>query len=237
MYQMGTFKTLNIDVMTLQNVSFASDDGFDTVLEHVDFNLPMDQNVVVKSSNPVHSIHFLQILAGQKRPQSGCVKWNEKDIFSQEATEFVPYEMMGCYFENQRPHPKKTITEVMLEAGIDAERMNELVDQFDFKTHLNKKFSELTYEVQKTVQLITVITKGPQLLLLEDPALGLSEHLFLEILDLIQFGQRQGHLRHIFLTNHHPTALRHMDVSTMHIEDGLVYFEEKDVEAKKVFNF
>ena len=236
MYQMGTFKTLNIDVMSLQNVSFASDDGFDTVLTHVDFEMPMDQNVVVKSSNPVHSIHFLQILAGHKKPQSGCVKWNEKDIFSQEASDFVPYEMMGCYFENQRPNPKQTPLEILTEAGMKLERAHELLEQFDFKAHANKKFSELTYEVQKTVQLMAVISKGPQLLLLEDPALGLSEHLFLEILDLIQYGQRQGHLRHIFLTNHHPTALRHMDVSTMHIEDGLVYLEE-NIEAKKVFNF
>ena len=89
---------------------------------------------------------------------------------------------------------------------------------------------------QKCVQLISVISRGPQLLLLEDPALGLSEATFLEILDLIQFYQRQGQLRHIFLTNHHPTAMRHMELSIMHIEDGLVYFEE-NIEAKKVFNF
>lgn len=233
---MGTFKTLNLDAMTLQNVTFASEDGFDTVLSHVDFDLPLDQNVLVKSSNPVHSIHFLQILAGQKKPQSGCVKWNEKDIFSQESAEFIPYELMGCYFENQRPHPKKTMFEIFSEGGLDKERINEIVEQFEIKPLLNKTFSELTYEIQKTIQLIAVISKGPQLLLLEDPALGLSEALFLEVLDLIQYGQRQGQLRHIFFTNHHPTALRHMNVSTMHIEDGLVYVEE-NIEAKKVYNF
>lgn len=236
MYQMGTVKTLNLDAMTLQNVSFASDDGFDTVLSHVDFELPLDQNVLIKSTNPVHSIQFLQILAGQKKPQSGCVKWNEKDIFSQESTELIPYELMGCYFENQRPHPKKTIPEVFTENGMDLARVNEVLEQFGYLELSNQKFSDLSYEVQKCVQLISVISRGPQLLLLEDPALGLSEDTFLEILDLIQFYQRQGQLRHIFLTNHHPTAMRHMELSIMHIEDGLVYFEE-NIEAKKVFNF
>lgn len=233
---MGTFKTLNLDAMTLQNVTFALDGGFDTVLSHVDFDLPLDQNVLVKSSNPVHSIHFLQILAGLKKPQSGCVKWNETDIFSHENSDLAPYEVMGCYFENQRPHPQKTMTEIFSESGMPSDRMQEILEQFEFKKLAKKKFSELTYEIQKTVQLITVISRAPQLLILEDPALGLSEALFLEVLDLIHYGQRQGQLRHIFLTNHHPTALRHLDVSVMHIEDGLVYFEENS-EAKKLFNF
>ncbi|MFZ3229542.1 MAG: ATP-binding cassette domain-containing protein [Pseudobdellovibrio sp.] len=233
---MGTFKTLNLDAVTLQNVSFASEDGYDTVLSHVDFEMPLDQTVLVQSSNPVHSIQFLEILAGHKKPQSGCVKWNEKDIFSQENSDLMPYELMGCYFENQRPHPKKTVTEILTESGLLADRITELLEQFSLSKSAKVKFVELTYEVQKTIQLISVISKSPQLLILEDPALGLSEDVFLEILDLIQYGQRQGQLRHIFMTNHHPTALRHLDVSTMHVEDGLIYFEE-NIEAKKLFNF
>lgn len=236
MYQMGTFKTLNLDAVTLQNVTYSSEDGFDTVLSHVDFEMPLDQTVLVKSSNPVHSLHFLQILAGQKRPQSGCVKWNEKDIFNHENSDLMPYELMGCYFENQRPHPKKTVNEILTESGLFADRIADLLEQFEIVEYKNTRFVELKYEVQKIVQLIAVICKGPQLLILEDPALGLSEKSFLEILDLIQFGQRQGQLRHIFLTNHHPTALRHLGVSVMHVEDGLIYFEE-NIEAKKVFNF
>jgi len=234
---MGAFnKTITIDAMTLQNVTCASDDGFDTVLSHVDFELPTDQNVWVKSSNPVHSIQFLQVLAGQRKPKSGCVKWNETDIFSQENSELVPYELMGCYFENQRPHPAKTMQQIFTEVGLHQERIVELLEQFNFKKLAFSKFKDLSYEVQKTVQLIAVISRNPQLLILEDPALGLSEAVFLEVLDLIQYCQRQGGIRHVFLTNHHPTALRHMDVSIMHIEDGLVYFEES-TESKKIFNF
>ena len=74
------------------------------------------------------------------------------------------------------------------------------------------------------------------MLILEDPASGLSESVFLEILDLIQYGQRRGNLRHIYFTNHHPAALRHIDATVMHIEDGLIYIEEK-FDTKKVFNF
>jgi|SRR3989338_1365611 len=235
MYQMGTFKSLQIEAVQLQNVSFILD-GLDPVLNHVDFELPMDQNVLIQSANPNHGVQFLKILAGYQKPQSGCIKWNEKDIFSDDVTDFVPHQMMGCYFENVRPHAQKTVTQIFSEAGILPEQTRELLEQFDMSLMSEKKFSQLTYEVQKAIQLMTVISREPQMLILEDPAMGLSEFLFLELLDLIHYGQRRGNLRHIYLTSHHPTALRHMDTSIMHLEDGLLFFEEKS-DTKKLFNF
>lgn len=239
-FQMGTFKTLQIDktqinTVQLQNVSLIID-GLDPVLNHVDFELPLDQNIFIKSTNPNHGLQFLQILAGHQKPQSGCIKWNEKDIFSDEVTEFVPHQMMGCYFENWRPDPRKTVFEILREAGQSTPRINEILEQFEITKWVNKKFGDMVYELQKTVHLISVISREPQMLILEDPAMGLSEAKFLEILDLIQYGQRRGNLRHIYFTNHHPTALRHWDSATLHLEDGLIYFEEKS-DMKKVFNF
>ncbi len=65
-----------------------------------------------------------------------------------------------------------------------------------------------------------------QTLILEDPAMGLSEVNWLQILDLMQYQQRRGHFRHVYMTNHHPTALRHLAFNKIFIEDGLIYFDE-----------
>ena len=235
MYQMGTYKPPQLDAIYLQDASFHLD-GFDPVLAHVDLELPLDQNVLIQSSNPNHALHFLQILAGQHKLQTGCIKWNEKDIFNDEVSDVLPHQLLGCYFDHNRPHPQKLVSSILKDAGLTNERVQDLLEQFQMIHLSQQKFGQLTYESQKTIQLISVISKEPQMLLLEDPAMGLSEFLFLEILDLIQFGQRRGNLRHIYLTNHHPTALRHMDVAVMHLEDGLLYFEEK-LDQKKIFNF
>ncbi len=232
---MGIFKPPQLDAIHLQNVTYHAD-GFDPVLTHVDFELPLDQNILIQASNPTHGLQFLQILAGQQKLQSGCIKWNEADIFTDEMSDVMPHQLVGSYFEHQRPCPQKTVTEILTETGLHKERVSELLEQFQLEHTAQKKFVNLQYEAQKTVQLIAAISKEPQMLLLEDPAMGLSEFLFLEILDLIQYGQRRGNLRHIYLTNHHPTALRHLDVSVMHLEDGLLYFEEK-MDQKKIFNF
>ena len=236
MYHMGTFKIASLETISLQNVSIKLD-GFDPVLEHVDLELPLDQNVLIQSSNPFHSVQFLQILAGLQKPDSGCVMWNEQDIYTNdEADHLVPHQMVGAYFESQRPHPQKSMKTLFTEAGIKSDRQADLIEQFDFKKFSEVPFKNLSFEMQKTVQLVTIISKEPQMLILEDPASGLSETVFLEVLDLIQYAQRRGHLRHIFFTNHHPTALRHMDATVMHLEDGLLYVEEK-LDVKKVYNF
>lgn len=236
MYHMGTYKIASLETITLQNVSIKLD-GFDPVLEHVDFELPLDRNVVIQSSNPFHAVQFLQILAGLQKPDSGCVMWNEQDIYTNdEADHLVPHRMVGAYFESQRPPPQKSMKTLFTEAGLSADRQTDLIELFDLQEHAEKSFKTLTFEMQKTVQLITIISKQPQMLILEDPASGLSETVFLEILDLIQYEQRRGHVRHLFFTNHHPTAVRHMDATVMHLEDGLLYVEEK-LDVKKVYNF
>jgi hypothetical protein len=48
--------------------------------------------------------------------------------------------------------------------------------------------------------------------------------------------QRQGHLRHIYLTNNHPAAARHLDASIIYVEDGLIYLDEGQT-FKKIVHF
>lgn len=232
---MGALKTFELDMVSLQNVSFRVE-GFDPVLTHVDFELPLDQNIHVQSSNPFHAVHFLQILAGLQKPSSGCVMWNEKDIYNDESTDLNPHQFVSCYFESQRPHPTKKIFTILQESGLSEKRIHEVLEQFNLDQYAKTAFKAVSYEIQKTIQLIAVISKDPQMLILEDPALGLSESAFLEILDLIQYGQRRGGLRHVYFTSHHPTALRHIDATTLHIEDGLLYLEEK-LDTRKIYNF
>ena len=48
--------------------------------------------------------------------------------------------------------------------------------------------------------------------------------------------QRRGFLRHIFMSNHHPTAMRHIGHNRIFLEDGLIYIDE-EINSKKVSHF
>lgn len=232
---MSHFKTISLDQISFENVSLLQN-GIDPVLQAVDLQIPMDQTVIIQSSNPAHAVSLLEVLAGRREPQGGRVFWNENSLFEHEESDWTRHDLVGCYFENQRPDPKMTVVGVFKSMTSSAVVLQEVIEHFDLANEMTKIFQSLSYEKQKLVLLIASTLKNPQMLILEDPASGLSEQSFLQFLDWVQMGQRMGHLRHVFLTNHHPAALRHLSCSTMYLEDGLIYFEQ-DQKAKKAVHF
>lgn len=210
----------DLEEVVLDNVTL-SGQGIDPVLLSVDFTLPIDQTVIVESSNPQNAVYFLQFLAGRTQCQSGRLLWNSLDIFSEEC-DVDPREAMGCFFENDRVMPKDTFQSVW---NTSPEAYKELVEHFELLAVHQKPLIQLSYELQRLAFLVRATLKEPQMLILQDPAVGLSEKVWLDFLDLVQLKQRRGSIRHIYMTNHHPTALRHLSYNKMYIEDGLIYFD------------
>lgn len=227
---MGRHKCGQIDQIKFEDVSYWSDNS-DPVLSHVDLEIPMDQTFVISSSNPMHAVQFLQILAGRVEPKTGKIK-----CYDEENSPVTEQDMVASYFESVRPSPVIKLEELLKKQNVDAGVIDDFVYHFDFERHLHKEFKQLSYEEQKIILMVLPTLKMPQMLILEDPALGLKEKSFLTYLDWIQLWQRQGHLRHIFLTNNHPSALRYLDAGIMHVEDGLVYVEEPEL-SKKIVHF
>lgn len=231
---MSQHKSFSLDQIQLENVSYQNN-GYDSVLVHVDLELPMDQNVVVQSSNPTHAIHFLEILAGLKEPQTGKVKWNDLASGADDLSNRIT-ELVGYYFETLRPDPKVTLKSLLQSTEVSMELLAEVYEHFELFSFKDTAFKDLSYELQKLVLMIKPTLKMPQMLILEDPASGLSEQVFLNYLDWLQMWQRQGHIRHVYITNHHPTAARHLEANQLYIEDGLVYLDQAQG-LKKVVHF
>lgn len=232
---MAHTKPVQLELVQLENVSLQIE-GLDPVLTSVDLDIPMDKTVVVKATNPMHAVHLLEILAGRREPQKGKVRWHNSVNSSDELVGECFYGIISSYFESERPSPNTSIKKIFSSTGASQQVIDSAVEHFCLDEKLNFQFKKLTYEQQKLVMLIATTLKTPQMLVLEDPALGLSEECFLDFLDWVQFWQRQGHLRHIFLTNNHPTAARHLDAISMLVDEGLVYVEDSPL-YKKVVHF
>ena len=232
---MAQNKLVQLDQIKFENVSYQVT-GFDPVLKSVDLNLPMDQTVIIQSTDPAHAVNFLELLAGHKPPHTGQVQWCDA-LGSQDEINAAPfYEVVASYFESQRPPPEILIKNLLKNTSAAQTVMDQAIEHFELKPKLNQKFRELTYENQKIILLIAATLRVPQMLVLDDPALGVSESQFLNYLDWIQYWQRQGHLRHIFMTNNHPTAARHFDHLSILIDEGYVYVEEETT-PKKAYHF
>lgn len=232
---MGQQKLNNLDHILFENVSYQVE-GLDPVLVRVDLDFPMDQTVIIQSSNPTHSVHILEMLSGRKAPHSGKIKWTDAGSFENKEISAPLHDLVACYFESGRPDPNIIVQKLLVSSGAKKNMINEAVEHFELTGLLNKKFRDLAFEDQKLVLLLLPTFKTPQMLILEDPAMGLTEEVFLNYLDWVQIWQRQGHLRHIFMTNNHPAAARHLAASTMYVEDGLIYVDE-NLTFKKIVHF
>jgi len=229
--------SFDLNQLFLENVTLGSsnmDHNVQPILLNVDFQVPVDQSVAIESSNPMHSLQFLQMLAGYKPCSSGRILWNGQDVFSDDH-EFDPRTLMGVYFEGHF-HSSEITIKKFFDSFLDPQQIQDVCELFELTPYLINDFTKSNYAVRKLLTLIQVISKQPQMLILEDPAQGLSEHQWLNLLDYIQLMQRKGSIRHIFMTNHHPTAMNHLEHNKLFVEDGVVYFDES-VPVKKVAHF
>ena len=213
----------SIDEIYLDNVTLKQL-GRDPVLQSVDLSLPVDQTVVIESSKPQNAVYFLQFLAGRAPCESGQLLWNGQSVFLGDH-ELDPQMMLASYFENHFIDKNRTVEKFFENTPAEDEGYD-IVEMFELEKHLQSKIKDLSYDLQKTLCLVKVVLSEAQILTLEDPAVGLSEFNWLQFLDLLQYRQRRGFLRHVYMTNNHPTALRHFAYNKIFIEDGLIYFDE-----------
>ena len=225
---------IEVNEIKLENVTLRFSEDQDPILQAVDYSLPTDEVLLIESSNHHNVTLFLKLLAGRAELSAGKVLWNDESIFTNES-QFDPHDSMGCYFETFRAGHKETFTSVLLEDLGEVE-FNFVIDYFDLSDKEVEPLKGLAYSFQKLAYLIKSAASDKQVLVLEDPASGLDESQWLCFLDFIQLQQRRGFLRHIFMSNHHPTAMRHIGHNRIFLEDGLIYIDE-DINPKKVSHF
>ena len=227
--------SVQLDHVQFENVSFQVE-GLDPVLKSVDIEIPMDQTVIVQATNPSHAVHLLEILAGFKQPQTGKVRFADADNSEEGITSAAFHDVVSSCFEHNRPNGDVVVKRLFLETGAKEEVIDLAIEHFELESIINKKFKSLNYETQKLLLLVRSTLRTPQMLVLEDPAVGLCEEYFLNFLDWMQYWQRRGQLRHVFMTNNQASAARHFDFTTLFVDDGLIYVEEVR-EYKKVLHF
>ncbi len=224
---------IEINQLQLENVTLIKR-GVDPILDRVDIQLPVDQTVIVESSNPYHALTFLEMIAGYVRCETGRILWSGQDIFSDEM-EFDPRPTIGACFEGKNHAPAVSLLTFM-KTFAEPQELETIIEMFELTPYMGQLFSGLEYGFQKLIYLIRALAKQSQLILLEDPAQGLTEQNWLNFLDYLQLKQREGYARHVFVTNSHSTAFNNLEHNKIFIEDGVIFFDES-APVKKIAHF
>ena len=170
--------------MQFSNVSISL--GDQPILVDVNFDFPMNELVWISSKkNGAGKSTVLQILAGLQFPDLGNFYVNGLDVSSLSFDEFLPYRMrIGYGFDIGGLIHNRSLLE-NLKLPLNYHRINArheaeeiamaLLSHFQIEKFKNLRPSDVPVSIRKLTVLLRSLILQPQVLLWDDPTVGLSD--------------------------------------------------------------
>lgn len=232
------FESLKFEDLSFQHEGEAS------LFEHVDFSFPMNETVWVRASSGAGRSSLLQLIAGLLLPQSGKYFINDINVADMSFEEFLPYRLkIGYGFDmGGLLHNRTVIENITLPLlyhkicnKVEAEdRGAEYLAKLNISKFANLRPSAVPGGVRKMTCLIRALMAEPELLLLDDPSVGLGQDQALKYFDCIETLKKAGKTKHIFISSYDEQLMNCVTHKEIHIDSGTIYQDIIEGEKKAV---
>ena len=211
------------------------------ILTNVDFDFPMDSITWIRAESGKGRSALLQLLAGLLTPTSGAYLINQKNVVDMSFEEFNPYRMaLGYAFDLGGLISNRTLFENLMLPLMyhkvlpheDAQKkVFEDLEFFKIKGHKDQRPSMVSGQIRKLVCLARAMILNPQVLLLDDPTIGLSPAALQQLVEKIQTLRELGYLNHIFVCTNDEKFISKFDVKIVQLDN---FSLQNLVDMKKV---
>ncbi len=232
------FESLRFEDLCFQH------EGESPLFEHVDFSFPMNETIWVRANSGAGRSTLLQLIAGLLVPQKGKYFINEMNVADMSFEEFLPYRLkIGYGFDLGGVLHNRTLLENITlpllyhkicgknEAD---ERAMELIQKMSIQKFANQRPSAVPGGVRKITCLIRSIIMEPELLLLDDPSVGLGQDQSLKFFDCVEEIKQKNALKHIFISSFDDKLMSCVPHREIFIESGMIYQDVAEGEKKAV---
>lgn len=219
-------------------------EGQDRLFEDVDFEFPMNEIVWVKASSGAGRSSLLQLMAGLVTPEKGRYLINDVNVAEMSFEEFLPYRLdIGYGFDFGGVIHNRTLLENVVlplvyhkmctpaEAQEKAEHYFNLLGAGKFQ---DKRPSLVPGGIRKLTCLIRAMITEPQVLLLDDPSVGLGQDTILKYFDCIEKLRAKGKAQHIFISSFDERLMNCLPHKEIFIDCGQIYIDVIDGDKKAV---
>lgn len=232
-------KSLRFDGVTLKH------EGYDPLFTNCDFDFPMDSIVWIQSDEGAGKSSLLQIMAGLQTPTSGRFLINDENVNEMSFEEFLPYRLqIGYSFDfggliNNRSIQDNLYLPLhyhkLVEPDEAKRRVDELIQRFDLGKFVGERPAHVPGRVRKLACLLRALVMRPQVLLMDDPSVGLGQDTVYVFVDYLHELRKAGALKHIFMSSYDEKFMNLFEHKRIHIEESQIYLGV-DAEEKKVMN-
>jgi phospholipid/cholesterol/gamma-HCH transport system ATP-binding protein len=229
--------------MKIQNLKFEGlhfgFEGHEPLLDQVDFEFPSGEIVWVKATSGAGRSSLLQMMAGLMSPQKGKYLINDMNISDMSFEEFLPYRLkIGYGFDfGGVIHNRSLIENVTL--PLVYHKICSPSEALEKASHYFKELGAYKMKdqrpalvpggVRKLVCLIRAIITEPELLLLDDPSVGLGQETILKYFDCIEALRKQGKAQHVFVSSFDEQLMSCLQHREIFLDSGKLYIDYLDM--------
>lgn len=234
---------LDITEIRFENLSFQHE-GSDPTLHQVDFEFPTRQIVWVKSDEGAGKSTLLQILAGLAVPQHGAYLLNQMNVAEMSFEEFLPYRLkIGYSFDYGGLISNRTIADNIslpilyhkISSPNEAkEKVEFYLNKFELFKFKDDRPAHVPGRVRKVACLIRALILDPQILLLDDPSVGLGQDTANLFADTVSELHMKKGLKHVFISSYDDKFMSSFSSKIIHLAEGNLYHANPDEEKKAV---
>lgn len=231
-----------IEIVKFENLSF-SFGPHEPLLTKVDFNFPTNKVVWIKAQSGAGRSTLLQILAGLQMPNEGKYVLNDVNITDLSFEEFVGYRLaIGYSFDfggliNNRTLLDNLTLPLLYHKLVSAEEAKDRAEVYMKELGILKfkdqRPAMVSASVRKATCLIRSIIMHPQLLLLDDPSVGLPQEQFFKFFDIVQKLRDQGHIKHVYVSSYDEKIMSCIEHEDIYL-DNMYLYSNSDSPIKKV---
>ena len=229
--------------LKFENLSFQHE-GEGALFENVDFQFPMNETVWVRAQSGAGRSILLQIIAGLLIPQKGKYFINDMNVAEMSFEEFLPYRLkIGYGFDLGGVIHNRTLLEnitlPLLYHKIcnqqDAEaKAHDYLEKLGIAKFAHQRPSMVPGGVRKMTCLIRALIMEPEMLLLDDPSVGLGQDQSLKYFDCIENLKKNKKIKHLFISSFDERLMSCVPHKEIFIDSGLIYNESLEKEKKVV---
>ncbi|HEY8269974.1 MAG TPA: ATP-binding cassette domain-containing protein [Pseudobdellovibrionaceae bacterium] len=244
---MSSLSKSHLSVEKIESIKFEAltfaHEGHSPLLQNADFEFPMNEIVWVKGAEGQGKSSLLQVIAGLLMPQSGFFFINEKNVLDMSFEEFLPYRLaIGYTFDYGGLISNRTVYDnLMLPLAYHklvptaeaVARVEGVVKTFGLEKFARERPAHIPGRVRKLVCLLRSLVMQPQVLVMDDPSVGLGQDTLYTFVDYIHKMRTEGYLKHIFMSSYDEKYMGLFNYQIIHIDDGQVYLQTVD-HSKKV---
>lgn len=216
------------------------------IFQNADFEFPTNDIIWVKGYEGAGKSTLLNLLAALEAPQKGRYLINDQDVSTMSFEEFLPYRLkIGYSFDLGGLINNKTLFEnlalpLLYHKIYSVEetqtKVEDLIEYFDFKKFAQERPAHVPGRIRKLVCILRPLLMKPELLILDDPSVGVGIDASYLFADYILGMRKEGFLKHVYIASYDERFMSMFPHNIIYLGEGQVYYHKVEESEKKVAN-